>query len=178
MKDAEVFVVGGANSAGQAAVHLARYAPSGYQTTSSATGGSWSPGPTSWQVDDLWRAGRSSVLPCFWSRACPGSSRSATSATARFPDSRFVPRCWGVRAGLPLPPRLRAGAAAADQVGCAHPWRGLRSPAARLHPPEAVRRHRQPVVRVGAAGHRATVRGVPGLDRRRCAAPPSTTSTD
>lgn len=161
MKDREVFVVGGANSAGQAAVHLAMYAtrvtmlvrdqslaesmseylikeitstpniavrhnavvtggtgtcslesltiqdqasgvtetvpaaalfvligaepaPSGCRTTSSVTGGgSWSPGPTSWRAGTLRRAGRSSVPLCFWSQACPGSSRSATSAADR-----------------------------------------------------------------------------------------------
>ena len=161
MKDREVFVVGGANSAGQAAVHLARYAAqvtvlvrgqslaedmseylvkeitstpniavrhnvvvtggagtgclesltlrdqlSGMTQTVPATavfvligaeprthwlpanivrdrGGSWSPGPTCWRAGTVRGTGRCSVLPCFWSPACPGSSRPATSAADR-----------------------------------------------------------------------------------------------
>ena len=162
MKDREVFVVGGANSAGQAAVHLARYAaqvtmlvrgqslaegmseylvkeitstpniavrhsvvgdgrrrdglpgepdppgpavrgdrdrsgrgsiradrsraahPVAAGQTSCVTGGvSWSPGPTCWRAATRRRTGRSSARPCFWSPACPGSSRSATSAADR-----------------------------------------------------------------------------------------------
>jgi thioredoxin reductase (NADPH) len=161
MKGREVFVVGGANSAGQAAVHLARYAAkvtmlvrdqslaesmseylvkeitgtpniavrhdtavmggtgtgrlesltlldqmSGVTETVPAAAvfvmigaeprtqwlpedirrdqwGSWSPGPTSWRAGTLRTAGRSSALPCFWSPACLGSSRSATSAAGR-----------------------------------------------------------------------------------------------
>ena len=161
MKDRQVFVVGGANSAGQAAVHLARYAAqvtvlvrgqslaedmseylvkeiastpniavrhnvvvtggagtgrlqsltfqdrlSGMTQTVPATAVfvligaeprirwlpgnivrdrwvSWSPRPTCWRASTVRETGYCSVLQCFWSPACPGSSRLATSAADR-----------------------------------------------------------------------------------------------